>query len=1273
MLRGWILDSLADEDENAVVLWLHTGQRVHKIVDRTFQPSLFVHHASLEELRSLQKALGALEGIAETAIEPHRLWLVGPPSPTLRVTFSAYRELRRTASIIDRRGKYRAFGLYNVDVRFTERHFVEHGLFPFAQVRFDRGRFELQDDLDDLSYPLPPLTSATLSAEISAAKCIPRLDDPLRSVQLNDIRLEGSEEEMLAELTELLRRRDPDVLYTMDGDAFLLPYLHHRAQLLGLEGFQLGRDPDRIPGAGRKRRTFTSYGRVIYKPQGFPLSGRLHLDHRSSFLLLESGLWGLIDLARLSALPLQELARLSPGSAINAMEINQALRDGCLVLWKKNRTEDFKSAEDLLRGDRGGFIFEPEVGLHDGLYELDFSSLYPSIMVKYNISPETLDCRCCESGGRSVPELKYHLCTRRIGLIPRVLKPVIERRRYYKKMKREPGPLQEVYAERDTVLKWLLVTCLDGRTVVPYRMGDLLCQKPISEIIDPLLPREGVAEAPSELRLFGYDSALNLVEKSVAKIMRIRSPPRMIRIRLQKGREISTTPNHRFYVLNERGRLDVKRADELRVGDYVPIATELPRDPPRIGSINLAMQLAKKLTGDELFMWRVRGPILRDAISSRYEALLKAGLKRGFTYRTIWLWRRNGIFPLAFLPLLDLRREAAASLEIGRTRLGGGEISFLPCRIEIDRKLAFFLGFYAGDGSGTRNMVRFGVGMTEPEILDKLMDCAEQKFRLRGSVRREKHARMWVLQFNSIALKRILEEVFEMGGSADTGKLVVPPVVLNGGEEVRLGFLEGLIASDGCVAPSRDWARMSTASRRFADSIGLLLATLGLKYVVRCSGRNRPALYDVGFRLRELRGKLWMKRGHRKRAGRFAARDLNRSARIPILESGLFALCRKYKATHSLSRGPGHLASGENVLRRLQRIRKKRKHIPEADVAIIQELERLARSNLAFYRIRSLRDVAPQSDFVYCFEVDEEPNGFIVQGNLFLGNCFGYTGYKNARFGRIECHEAINAYAREILVRSMEIAESHRHEVVHGIVDSLWLRSRPDADDIRTVQDHIAGSIGIPIELEGRYKWIVFLPNKTNKVGALNRYYGLFEDRRLKLRGIELRRHDTPPFLRAFQRDVLGAFSQASDGAGVLARIPEALEILRRYASALRAGEAKPEELVLTKHISQTLGEYVQFNDSTAALRQLRAEGFRVEPGQAVRYVVTDAASRDPHRRVRVAEFLDEATTYDVEAYLRLLARSAETLLAAFGYTEERLLAALNGATPHRTAADIFI
>src|SRR5207249_6607838 len=110
--------------------------------------------------------------------------------------------------------------------------------------------------------------------------------------------------------------------------------------------------------------------------------------------------------------------------------------------------------------------------------------------------------------------------------------------------------------------------------------------------------------------------------------------------------------------------------------------------------------------------------------------------------------------------------------------------------------LGFFHGFYAGDGNGRANMVRFAVGMTESGILGKLMNCADRKFRQLGSVRKKTHARMWVLQFNSGELRRLMESVFDMGGSSDSGKLVVRSMVLIGVRESQCCFVGGLLAGD---------------------------------------------------------------------------------------------------------------------------------------------------------------------------------------------------------------------------------------------------------------------------------------------------------------------------------------------------------------------------------------------------------------------------------------------------------------------------------------------
>lgn len=81
----------------------------------------------------------------------------------------------------------------------------------------------------------------------------------------------------------------------------------------------------------------------------------------------------------------------------------------------------------------------------------------------------------------------------------------------------------------------------------------------------------------------------------------------------------------------------------------------------------------------------------------------------------------------------------------------------------------------------------------------------------------------------------------------------------------------------------------------------------------------------------------------------------------------------------------------------------------------------------------------------------------------------------------------------------------------------------------------------------------------------------------------------------------------------------------------------------------------MQFNDSVAALRQLHDEGFDLQPGQAVEYLITDSHSKSSWQRVKAAPFLDGDESYDAERYVDLALRGAAELLSPFGWSFERL------------------
>ncbi len=81
----------------------------------------------------------------------------------------------------------------------------------------------------------------------------------------------------------------------------------------------------------------------------------------------------------------------------------------------------------------GGFVKEPEAGLHENIGVIDFASLYPSISSTYNISVETLNCSCCKKDGHKVPELPFWFCKRKEGFESKAVKDLLTERENLKK------------------------------------------------------------------------------------------------------------------------------------------------------------------------------------------------------------------------------------------------------------------------------------------------------------------------------------------------------------------------------------------------------------------------------------------------------------------------------------------------------------------------------------------------------------------------------------------------------------------------------------------------------------------------------------------------------------------------------------------------------------------------------------------------------------------------------------------------------------------------
>jgi len=249
-----------------------------------------------------------------------------------------------------------------------------------------------------------------------------------------------------------------------------------------------------------------------------------------------------------------------------------------------------------------------------------------------------------------------------------------------------------------------------------------------------------------------------------------------------------------------------------------------------------------------------------------------------------------------------------------------------------------------------------------------------------------------------------------------------------------------------------------------------------------------------------------------------------------------------------------------------------------------------------------------------------------------LVTCFGYTGYKNAKFGRIEVHEAITARSREILIQTKDLAESMGFVVLHGIVDCLWVQGSP----VEVLQQRIGDVTGLRAENE-HFDWIVFLP-LNDGFGAYNRYYGRLSDGSMKVRGIAARRHDTPDRIRSMQQEMLEVMCTANS-TGELARVRD--RVRKIYLAALQELPlADPRSLAISRRISRT--RYTHRCLEGAAVQAYRDDGVEVAPGMKIRYIVRDARRYqvDPEWR---------AKTFDVPYYRSLMEKAWNDIAYAFG------------------------
>ncbi len=284
------------------------------------------------------------------------------------------------------------------------------------------------------------------------------------------------EGEMIKRFVDIIDERDPDFICGYNSDGFDFPKLKGKAKEFGAE-LNIGRDgqPIKVVGHGRivsakakgrvhldifsfvhhilsstLRSDVLSLDEVAQELLGI---GKVRMDYKEmmdiwqssedikriveyclhdSFLTLklaEHILPQVFSLCRLTGQSPSDCSRYSYSKLVETYYMRKAFDDN-VVIPNRPKDEDMEGRM-LAPVYKGATVIEPKKGIHSDILVFDFRSLYPTIIVTHNISPETFNCKCCKNG--NVPGTDYCFCKNRKGFIPKNLEGLIKERQRIKK------------------------------------------------------------------------------------------------------------------------------------------------------------------------------------------------------------------------------------------------------------------------------------------------------------------------------------------------------------------------------------------------------------------------------------------------------------------------------------------------------------------------------------------------------------------------------------------------------------------------------------------------------------------------------------------------------------------------------------------------------------------------------------------------------------------------------------------------------------------------
>ncbi len=651
-LKFYLMDSSYEVvgKEPVILLWgLKEDSTPILLLDRNFRPYFYVLPENDAPLTELKTRIKLLSKPASPIIEVTELEkkYYGKPAKVLKVVTVIPEYVRTYREEVRKLGGVR--DVLEADIRFSMRYLIDKDITPcsWLEVEVD-GPFtnpkyrvpeiyEVKGEFSRIEDPFPPkMKVLAFDIEVYNPGGTPRPSkDPVIIVSfaksMNDVDIltasEGprGDENLLRKFVEYVRSYDPDVIVGYNTNGFDWPYLTQRSEVLGIK-LDVGRVKGGVP------RT-SAYGHIS-------ISGRLNVDlynfaeeiHEvkiksleevadylgvikksertivpwyeifvywddpkkrkvlisyarddaiSTIGLAEKFLPFAIQLSSLTGLPLDQVGAASVGFRLEWYLMRAAYKFNELV---PNRVERHYETY------KGAIVLEPVKGVHENIAVLDFSSMYPNLMIKYNIGPDTfVPGECSEDDCHVIPGLNYKFRKHPPGFYKNVLETLLALRKKVKEeMKKYPpdSPEYRLLNERQKALKVLANASYGYMGWVGARWYFRKGAEAVTA-----LGRETIRQAikiAEELGLkviYGDTDSLFLKydEELIKKFIERVEKDLGLEIKVDKiyKRVFFTEAKKRYVGILHDGRVDIVGFEAVR-GDWTEIAKEVQEEVARI-------------------------------------------------------------------------------------------------------------------------------------------------------------------------------------------------------------------------------------------------------------------------------------------------------------------------------------------------------------------------------------------------------------------------------------------------------------------------------------------------------------------------------------------------------------------------------------------------------------------------------------------------------------------------------------------------------------------